>query len=151
MIRAHRKSAVERGRRDHWRMPTRKVVQVLTDTLAWHPELQLAIVFGSVARGRERADSDVDIAVQAAKALDAQQRIQLVGDIASATGRAVDLVDPRTAGGPLLGQILECGQRLLGSDETFGALLSRHLIDDADFGPYAQRMVDERRRAWIGK
>lgn len=104
-----------------------------------------------MARGRERADSDVDIAVQAAKALDAQRRIQLVGDIAAATGRAVDLVDLRTAGGPLLGQILTSGQRLLGSEEAFGALLSRHLIDDADFGPYAQRMVDERRRAWIGK
>lgn len=113
------------GRGYHCRMPASKVAQVLRDALALHPDLQLAIVFGSVARGSERADSDVDIAVQAAKALDAQRRIQLVGDIALATGRAVDLVDLRTAGGPLLGQILSGGQRLLGSDEAFGTLLSR--------------------------
>lgn len=54
-------------------------------------------------------------------------------------------------GEPLLGQILAHGRRLLGSDEAHGRLLSRHLIDAADFLPLAQRIVDERRRAWIGK
>ena len=59
----------------------------------------------------------------------------LIGDLADATGRPVDLVDLRTVGEPLLGQILSHGLRLLGSTEAHGCLLSRHLIDAADFLP----------------
>jgi len=54
-------------------------------------------------------------------------------------------------GEPLLGQILTHGHRVLGSADAHGRLLSRHLLDAADFLPYAQRIVDERRRAWIGR
>jgi predicted nucleotidyltransferase len=111
----------------------------------------LAYVFGSVARGTARADSDLDLAVQAAQALDASQKMALIGDLAEATGRPVDLIDLRTVGEPLLGQILTHGHRLLGSVDAHGRLLSRHLLDASDFLPYAQRIVDERRRAWIGK
>jgi predicted nucleotidyltransferase len=132
-------------------MANRPLIETLQDTLARHPGLELAIVFGSVALGAERADSDVDLAVQGMHALDACQKLALVGDLSEATGRAVDLIDLRTVGEPLLGQILTHGRRLLGSDEAYGRLLSRHLIDAADFLPCAQRIVDERRRAWIGK
>ena len=135
----------------HCRMMTGHVIEALRAALVRHPELELVIVFGSVALGAERADSDVDLAVQAAQPLHASQKMALVGDLAAATGRAVDLVDLRTVGEPLLGQILAHGRRLRGSDEAHGRLLSRHLIDAADFLPYAQRIVDERRRAWIGK
>lgn len=131
-------------------MTSRSLIETVQQVLARHPELELAIVFGSVARGVQRIDSDVDLAVQAARAMNARQRMDLVGDVAAATGRAVDLIDLRTAGEPLLGQILRHGRRLLGSDEAHGRLLSRQLIDAADFGPYAQRILDERRRAWIG-
>jgi uncharacterized protein len=127
------------------------VVDALRDTLARHPEVTLAFVFGSFARGNERADSDVDVAVQASRPLSVDARMALVGDLALATGRAVDLTDLRTVGEPLLGQILAHGLRLLGDADAHGRLLSRHLIDAADFLPYAQRIVDERRRAWIGK
>lgn len=109
------------------------------------------MVFGSVARGTARADSDLDIAVQAAQRLTTSQKMRLTGDLAVAMGRPVDLIDLRTVGEPLLGQILKHGRLLLGSADAHGCLLSRHLLDAADFLPYAQRIVDERRRAWIGK
>ena len=129
----------------------RAEIQLIQRTLACHGGLELAFVFGSVAQGKARADSDLDIAVQAEKPLSAPQKMALIGDLAQATGRSVDLIDLRTAGEPLLGQILGHGRRLLGSDEAHGSLLSRHLIDAADFLPLAQRIVDERRRAWIGE
>jgi uncharacterized protein len=131
------------------RSPT--VIDAVRAALADHPSLELVMLFGSVARGAERPDSDVDIAVQAAVPLTAAQKMVLVGDLAQATGRAVDLVDLRVVGEPLLGQILAHGKRLHGSDEAYAALLSKHLLDAADFLPYAQRIVDERRRAWIGR
>lgn len=122
----------------------------LQSTLQAHGSFELAFVFGSVVRGTARADSDLDIAVKAAQVLTAGQKMALIADLAQATGRSVDLIDLHTVGEPLLGQILKHGQRLLGSNDAHGRLLSRHLIDSADFLPYAQRIVDERRRAWIG-
>jgi len=120
-------------------------------TLERHSGLELAFVFGSVATGTARDDSDLDIAVQAAQPLSAVQKMAVIGDMAEGMGRPVDLIDLRTVGEPLLGQILSHGRRLLGSSDAHGRLLSRHLIDAADFLPYAQRIIDERRRAWIGK
>ena len=126
-------------------------IQLIHSTLTRHSGIELAFVFGSVAQGKARTDSDLDIAVQAAHALNTRQKMALIGDLAEATGRPVDLIDLRTVGEPLLGQILSYGRRLLGSDEAHGRLLNRHLIDAADFLPLAQRIVDERRLAWIGK
>ncbi len=126
-------------------------IHLLQNTLQRHGGLELAFVFGSGARGIARADSDLDLAVQAAQALGPIEKMALIGDLAEATGRPVDLIDLHTVGEPLLGQILTHGQRILGSADTHGRLLSRHLLDAADFLPYAQRIVDERRRAWIGK
>lgn len=125
-------------------------IDLVRQTLQGHPEVQLAIVFGSVARGQARPDSDIDVAVQAKAPLDVAQKLALIGDLAAATGRAVDLVDLRTAGEPVLGQILSHGQRVVGSPSDFAALLSRHLVDQSDFMPYVNRMLAERRRAWIG-
>lgn len=144
-------AAVLRPSRYHRRMKDPAIVQAVKGALAKQPALELAFVFGSVATGTHREDSDVDVAVQFKQVLDASQRIALVGDLALATGRAIDLIDLRTAGEPLLGQILAHGQRLLGSDDAHASLLSRHLIDAADFLPIAQRIVDHRRRAWIGQ
>ena len=61
----------------------------------------------------------------------------------------VDLVDLTQAGEPLLGQILTTGVRLMGSDETHARFLTRHLIEQADFLPYRDRILAERRQAWI--
>lgn len=109
------------------------------------------MLFGSLAAGHASAASDVDVAVQAVRPLDAAQKIALVGDIAAATGRAVDLIDLRRAGEPLLGQIVAHGRRVLGSDEAFARLVSRHLLDAADFLPLANRLLAERRQAWTGR
>ena len=85
----------------------------------------------------------------AARPLTVAQRMALVGELALVTGRAIDLVDLRTVGEPLLGEILVHGRRVLGSDQAFAELMRKHVLDAADFLPYAQRMIDQRRRAWI--
>jgi predicted nucleotidyltransferase len=117
-----------------------------------HPEIDVAIAFGSLASGRQRPDSDLDLdlAVRGPAVLGAAAKLALIAELAAATGRAVDLVDLRQVGEPLLGQVLRHGRRLRGSDEAFAALLHRHLLDAADFMPYVQRMLAERRARWIG-
>ena len=128
-------------------MPTQGHAPILT-VIHSHPEIQLAILFGSLATGRARPDSDLDLAVAADHPLDAEATLQLIADLAAAVGRPVDL---STAGEPLLAQILKTGKRLAGSDERYAALITRHLFDKADFMPYYRRILAERRRAWIGR
>lgn len=117
--------------------------------LARHPHIELAYVFGSVARGTARPDSDIDVAVQAEQPLSAATRMQWIEELALATGRPVDLVDLRATGEPLLGQILKHGVRIMGNDATHAELTLRHLYAVEDFVPYVRRMLEERKRSWI--
>lgn len=123
----------------------------LLGVLARFPNLVQAIVFGSVAQGRQRVDSDLDIAVAAQQALTVAQKIEIIEALAEETGRPVDLIDLKVVTEPLLGQILQHGRRLLGSDGAYGRLISQHLFDQADFMPYRNRILAERRATWIGK
>jgi len=77
--------------------------------------------------------------------------MQLISQLAISLGRPVDLVDFRRVGEPLLGQILRHGKRLLGSDTDYANLIARHVFDQADFMPYRNRILAERRRAWVEK
>lgn len=115
-----------------------------------HQGILCAILFGSLVKGNTRMESDVDVAVLADHRLDAREKMLLIGKIASATGRSVDLVDLSNVGEPLLGQILRKGERILGDDTVFASLISKHIYNHADFYPYQQRILRKRRGAWIG-
>jgi uncharacterized protein len=128
-------------------MPT---AEMITAVLARHPHIEQAILFGSLATDKARPDSDLDLAVGGAAPLTPEESRALIADLAENLGRPVDLIDLATVGEPLLGQILRHGRRVLGSDERYARLLSRHLFDMADFAPYRSRILAERRRAWIG-
>lgn len=113
--------------------------------------LRLAIVFGSCAKGQARPDSDLDIALAFDQTMSVQQHIALIEALALATGRPIDLIDLRTVGEPLLGQIMQHGVRILGSDVLHAQYMTRHVMDAADFMPYQARILQERRQAWIHK
>ncbi len=123
----------------------------LLDVLAHFPGVVLAVLFGSTALGRQRQDSDLDIAVAARQALTVAEKMALIEALAERTGRPVDLIDLKVVTEPLLGQIVRHGRRLLGSDNAYGQLISRHLFEQADFMPYRSRVLAERRAAWTAK
>jgi len=127
------------------------LIQAILAALDTQPVIRLAILFGSLAVGRERADSDLDLAVDAGRRLTAGEKLVLMSNLAERTGRTVDLVDLHAVGEPLLGQILRHGKRLLGGGTCYADLIRRHLFDQADYAPYRSRILAERRRAWIGK
>ena len=104
-----------------------------------------------MAAGEERSESDLDLAVDAGKPFGVEARIALIGELAEATGRPVDLVDLCSVGEPLLGQIVVHGKRLMGDDVAYAGLIRRHLFEEADFMPYYRRVLAERRQAWIAK
>jgi predicted nucleotidyltransferase len=128
-----------------------ELMRTLKETLAEHGGFRLAILFGSRATGRATANSDLDLAVRTTAPFEAAEKIALIEKLAAATGLPIDLIDLSHAGEPLLGQILKHGIRLVGSDEDYATLLTRHLFDAADFLPYRRRILAERRQAWIGK
>ncbi len=113
--------------------------------------LELAMLFGSLARGDARPSSDMDLALLADHPLSAQQRFDLVGELADQVQRPVDLIDLRTAGEPTLGQVARHGRRIFGTDRALCDFVYRQLVDQEDFMPLRTRMLEERRRAWIGK
>jgi len=118
--------------------------------LTGQDDLRLGIVFGSVARQRATARSNLDLAVLADRPLTAERRMALIGELARLTGRAVDLVDLATAGIPVARSALLTGRVLFQRDAaTYPAQVSRILIDSADFLPYRNRLLRERREAWM--
>lgn len=123
----------------------RQVAEILRD----FPQISLAILFGSVATARAGADSDFDIAVAAAKPLTVEEKIALIDRLAAHFGRPVDLIDLKLITEPLLGQVLRHGRRVAGSERDYAGLLTRHLLEQADFMPYRTRILEERRQAWI--
>ena len=137
--------------RPHGNAAVPRIDDQLRDVLARFPAVVLAVLFGSVALGRQRPDSDLDIAVAAQRALTVAEKMALIEAFAERTGRPVDLIDLKVVTEPLLGQIVRHGRRLLGSDGAYGQLISRHLFEQADFMPYRSRVLAERRAAWTGK
>lgn len=122
----------------------------LRRVLARFPQLTLALVFGSVARGTPRPDSDLDIAVASrAGALTADEHWDIIDALAQETGRPVDLIDLHVAAPPVLSEIVRHGRRVWGDDTAYGSLISRNLFEQADFAPYRHRVLTERRAAWI--
>jgi len=120
------------------------IAQQIARTLAQHAEIELAFVFGSAARGALRPDSDVDVAVLAARQLSPEARLALMAELSLALGREVDLVDLYNAWGLILHQVLTTGTLALKrSDTAYAALLKRMLLDQADMEPLRQRIIEK--------
>lgn len=118
--------------------------------LSKYPAIQLAIVFGSVAAGKADFVSDLGLAVDFGRPMEQHEKIQLISTFSEVLGRPVDLVDLRTAGISLLKQVLTKGKRILGNNAAYAFTLYKHLIDEADFMPYRNRILRERREKWLG-
>lgn len=125
--------------------------QKLIDVLVHHPSVTMAFLFGSLAAGHGRRESDLDLAIATANLLTPQTKIELIEDLAVAIGRPVDLIDLAQAHGPLLQQVVTRGRMVLCKNRTlYAELLRRVAYDEADVMPYYRRMLSERRQAWLG-
>ena len=66
---------------------------MIKDTLTPHPEIRLAIIFGSLAAGQEHQDSDVDLAIDAGRLLEIKTKMSLMEQLAECTGATSRLND----------------------------------------------------------
>jgi len=98
-------------------MPQSVDLTGLIDVLVADPRFSAAIVFGSVARGTQRADSDLDLAVVYADA-EARDSVEgelltVLGRLAFATGRDVHLLDLERVDASLRRAVFESGTVLI--------------------------------------
>ena len=120
----------------------------LSRFLSQYPQFELAILFGSQAAGDATGDSDIDLALLSDVPISSSLKLELIELIGARFGRPVDIVDLYFAAEPILGQVFK-GKRLLGENTAYARLLTKHLINTADFVPLQQRILAERRDAWI--
>lgn len=122
------------------------------DFLAKQPDIMLAVVFGSMARGEAGPDSDLDLAIYSDPApLPARRKLALISELSKITGRPIDLVDLRSADVLIRREALTSGKRLFArNDHIHGDELSRMVMDAEDFLPYFKRSMQQRRERWIG-
>ena len=125
-------------------------LEPVCERLAEDDDVLVAIAFGSLVKGSATTNSDLDIAVFCTQPLTADRRRLLIHDLGQLVGRPVDLVDLRSAGVPILREVLRHGLRLVCRDRrAYDSLVSRLLVDTEDFLPYRQRILKERRDAWM--
>jgi uncharacterized protein len=73
------------------------------------PDVQAIYVYGSFARGENRTDSDVDVAVLLPRGKQIADLLGVIGELSEALNCNADLVDVRRAGNILRKEILSDG------------------------------------------
>jgi len=116
-----------------------------------HPEIELAMLFGSYTKGTATKHSDVDIALQLSGdiVICVEKKVAYLNQLSQMVNTVVDIVDLRTVGQPLLAQIMKYGKCLAGSKEVFTQLAIRNVNSTEDFTPNIERMLKERRMRWL--
>jgi uncharacterized protein len=129
------------------------LARTLRDHLAGEPDLDFAYLFGSVAKGRPRSSSDVDVAVHFGGTSSAGERLdralQLEGRLEHELGRTVQVTVLNDAPLELSFNVLAHGVHLATQD---GKARRRFYVDTGrryyDMGP-ARRLFGTRQRERI--
>ena len=130
--------------------PVLKIIAGVKKVLSAELGLKLAILYGSAATGKMRADSDVDIALLFDCPLNAEQKMRLISHLERELLRDVDLVDLSALSGTILKQVLRKGQVLIQTKPGELAELVRKMIyNQTDMMPYVSRTLIERQRRFI--
>ncbi|MEI8206461.1 MAG: nucleotidyltransferase domain-containing protein [Kiritimatiellales bacterium] len=112
--------------------------------------LKLAILYGSAATGKMRADSDVDIALLLDRPLGAERKMELISRLESELRRDVDVIDLFSLSGTILKQVLHKGRVLIQTKPgELAGLIRKMIYNQADMMPYVSRTLIERQRRFI--
>ena len=130
--------------------------QELTDNLInWSEtrgDIDLMIILGSRAKGRERPDSALDLAVWRSSKWSIDFYRECVEQITAFMPTAIDLIDLSKIDGPLLQEILCSGKKIYQQqDHLLGVLYVRLMDWRTDFMPAWENMVDQRRKRFLAK
>jgi predicted nucleotidyltransferase len=129
---------------------TQKIEERLAIALSGAADIQIAILFGSLADGRGDKTSDLDLAVAGDAVLSVARRIELSEALSREFGREIDLVDLLDAHGAVLQEILTRGKQVLNRNQaTLEILLRRMLYEKEDDSRFARTCTKERMERWF--
>ena len=119
-----------------------ELLAALSGVLAGRAEVELALLFGSTARGEAGPGSDVDVAIRglAGHTVD---RLGLAADLSAAARREVDVVDLDEASYPMLRSLLRDAIVLHEGRPGAGAdWRTRAILETETDRPWFERMRD---------
>jgi predicted nucleotidyltransferase len=123
------------------------ILQRVADFFDLDDKVRLVVVYGSVAAGKERPGSDVDIAVMGRDALSIENKIDLQCRLEETLRRPVDVVDLSQVNGLILKQILCKGKVVVRREAAvYGHLMVKMMDQQADLQPLVNRLLLERQR-----
>jgi predicted nucleotidyltransferase len=126
------------------------LVATLCTVLGRHPEVRLALLFGSRARGVAGPEADLDLAVEVVRG-EELDRLGLMAELSTATGLEVDVVDVtpgRRVGYPLQAALVRDGIVIHeGERHAEAEFRTRALLETSLDGPRYERMRD----AYLGR
>lgn len=118
------------------------------------PDVRLAYVFGSVAAGRARRDSDLDVAVLFAEPPVPATLDLLAEELEAAAGGPIDLVNLGTAPPLLMHEIIRVGRCIVSRDAAeraeFEARSTLRYLDTAHLRAIQAQYLRERAEAHRG-
>ncbi|MGH7319207.1 MAG: type VII toxin-antitoxin system MntA family adenylyltransferase antitoxin [Candidatus Rokuibacteriota bacterium] len=127
------------------------IVDAIRRVLERHPEVRVAYVFGSMARGEGRARSDIDVALLFGSEPLPGTVEGLAEELEAAVGRVVDLIVLAAAPPLLAHEVVTAGQRVLCRDERervrFETRAAARYLDTARLRAVQQAYLHERAEA----
>src|ERR1700686_103649 len=121
---------------------TPELLATLSGLLAGRADVELALLFGSTARGEAGPGSDVDVAGRG-PAGHAVDRLRLAADLSAASRCEVDIVDLDEAGYPMLRALLRDAIVLHeGRPGTAANWRTRAILETETDRPWFERMRD---------
>lgn len=121
----------------------------ILDVLKGFPEILVAILFGSAARGRLMPSSDIDIGVAALRTLTLERKLELHEALARVLPNEVDLVDLQEVNGPILQQALCRGVLLKSSSPVYAALIRKMWFNQADMMPLTRMILRKQAQRFV--
>ena len=115
-------------------------------------DIDLIIIFGSRAKGRERSDSYLDSGIWRSSKWCVDFHRECVEQITDFMPTAIDLIDLSKMDCPLLQEILcNCKKIYQQQDHLLGVLYVRLMDWRTDFMPAWEKMLDQRRKRFLAK
>jgi predicted nucleotidyltransferase len=123
------------------------IIQQLEKILGDDVSIKVAFVYGSLAKGGFRPDSDIDLAVAGDKPFTDDEKVSLMTSLSLSLKREIDLIDLNTATGTVFKQALTTGRLVVMKDANLLArCASRMVFDEADFQIFRRKLMAERKR-----
>jgi predicted nucleotidyltransferase len=116
------------------------ILDRLRERAASLPQVRLAVLFGSMARGQRRKDSDVDLGLLLGP-VSRRERLHVEAELARAAGREVDFINLDEAPPLLRFEITRDGVVILEREEgLWTRFKAKAMVDWWDWAPIARRI-----------